>query len=155
MLSTAGRWRVSPACALLSYDERERCNHQYVVLEIDEAAAGISRDALLHILHAEKVLARRYFYPGCHRMEPYRSYFPNAGLLLPQTERLGAMVLSLPTGSAIAPEQISTICQIITFVCRHSKEVAGALRKPLAPTRSVAPMAASSRRRSRTAALTT
>ncbi len=41
---------------------------------------------LVRVLHAENVLARRYFYPGCHEMEPYRSYFPHAGLVLPETE---------------------------------------------------------------------
>ena len=47
------------------------------------SVCGISRDELVQILQAENVLARRYFYPGCHRMEPYRSYYPHARLLLP------------------------------------------------------------------------
>ena len=33
---------------------------------------GRVRDDLVAALHAENVLARRYFYPGCHRLEPYR-----------------------------------------------------------------------------------
>ena len=123
-----------PGVHLLAYDEGERSNYQYVVLDMDESAAGITRDELLRILHAEKVLARRYFYPGCHRMEPYRSSFPNAGLLLPETERVAARVLSLPTGSAVNAEQIDTICQMIEFVCRNSAEVAGEVRKRPAPT---------------------
>ena len=59
--------------SLLTYDEDEKCNYQYVVLEIDEARTIVTRDELMEILHKENVLARRYFYPGCHRMEPYRS----------------------------------------------------------------------------------
>ena len=35
-------------------------------------------------------------------MEPYRSYFPHARLLLPETERLVERVLQLPTGTSIA-----------------------------------------------------
>ncbi len=108
---------------LMTYDETEKCNYQYVILEIDEAIAGVSRDQLSDILSAENVLARRYFYPGCHRMEPYRSYSPHAGLLLPETEKLTRRVLSLPTGTAVGPDEISKICQIIRIVITHSREV--------------------------------
>lgn len=102
-----------PGVTVFRYDERERRNYQYVVLEIDAARTGLSRDALVKVLHAENVLARRYFYPGCHRMEPYRSYFPNAGLLLPETERLADRVLVLPTGTQVSAEDVRTICDRI------------------------------------------
>ncbi len=112
-----------PGIQLVAYDETEKCNYQYIVLEIDEAVTHVSRDQLVEILHAENVLARRYFYPGCHRMEPYRSYFPNAGLLLPETERLVNRVLSLPTGTVVGPDEVSMICQIIRLVVEHDVEV--------------------------------
>lgn len=102
-----------PGIRLVAYDEAERPNYQYVVLEVDDEAAGIDRDALHRVLHAERVLARRYFHPGCHRMEPYRSHFPHAGLLLPETERLTTRVLSLPTGTAVGEAEIATICAIV------------------------------------------
>ena len=63
-----------PGLSLLRYDENENPNYQYVVVEIEAAKTGITRDELLAVLHAENVLARRYFYPGVHRMEPYRSF---------------------------------------------------------------------------------
>ncbi|HEX3035123.1 MAG TPA: aminotransferase class I/II-fold pyridoxal phosphate-dependent enzyme [Thermodesulfobacteriota bacterium] len=112
-----------PGVCLSPYDQTERCNFQYIVLEIDEAATHISRDQLQEILWAENVLARRYFYPCCHRMEPYRSYFPHANLLLPNTEHLAARVLSLPTGTAVGPDKISKICQIIRLVVTHGHEI--------------------------------
>ena len=102
-----------PGVYLFPMNETEKHNYQYVVLEIDEEQTQVSRDLLVKILHEENVIARRYFYPGCHRMEPYRSYFPHAGLLLPETEKLSQRVLILPTGTAILPEDISQICQII------------------------------------------
>lgn len=105
--------RTVPGVSLIKYDLLEKCNYQYIVLEIDESVTGVTRDQLVEILHADNVLARRYFYPGCHRMEPYRSYFPNAGLLLPETERLVQRVLSLPTGTAVGLDEIREICQII------------------------------------------
>jgi len=99
--------------SLVPYDETERCNYQYVVLLIDEDKTIVTRDQLVEILHAENVLARRYFYPGCHRMEPYRSLYPNASSFLPQTERVAARVLTVPTGQVITPEIIGRICNII------------------------------------------
>ncbi|MDB9538590.1 DegT/DnrJ/EryC1/StrS family aminotransferase, partial [Anabaenopsis arnoldii] len=99
--------------SLFPVNQAEKHNYQYIVLEIDEEEAQVSRDMLIKILHAENVIARRYFYPGCHRMEPYRSYFPHAGLLLPETEKLGQRVLVLPTGTAISEEDITEICQVI------------------------------------------
>ena len=114
----------------VTYDEAEKCNYQYIVLEIDEAQLGVSRDQLVDILWAENILARRYFYPGCHRMEPYRSYFPHAGLLLPETERLVKRLLSLPTGTAVGPGEISTICQIIRLVIEHYPEARERLQDP-------------------------
>lgn len=103
----------TPGISLLGFDEVERNNYQYIVLEVDEHVAGIHRNDILEILRAENVLARRYFYPGCHRMEPYRSYFPHAGLLLSRTEQLCERVLVLPTGTATDPDQIRGICSII------------------------------------------
>lgn len=112
-----------PGVRMLAYDEREQGNYQYIVLEIDEQIAGISRDQMVQILHAENVRARRYFYPGCHRMEPYRSYFPHAGLLLPETERLVQRVMTLPTGTSVNSENIARICQIIRFAVAHSSAI--------------------------------
>lgn len=108
--------------SLIHYDQSEKCNYQYVVLEIDESLTQVTRDQLVDILRAENVLARRYFYPGCHRMEPYRSYFPHAGLVLPETERLAKRVLSLPTGTAVGRNEIQTICQIIRTAVVNGSE---------------------------------
>lgn len=112
-----------PGLTQVNYDERERCNFQYIVTEINERETGISRDRLVEILWAENVMARRYFYPGCHRMEPYRSYFPHAGLLLPHTERLTERLLSLPTGTAVNRETIQQVCQIVQFCIQHAEEI--------------------------------
>jgi dTDP-4-amino-4,6-dideoxygalactose transaminase len=112
-----------PGITLFPYNEAESCNYQYIVLEIDATLLKVDRDQLLQILQAENVIARRYFYPGCHRMEPYRSYFPHAGLLLPETEKLTQRILILPTGTSIGKAEIQTICQIIRLVASHSKVV--------------------------------
>lgn len=97
---------------LLAFDESQCCNHHYVVIDVDESAA-LSRDELQRVLWAEKVLARRYFFPGCHRMEPYRTLYPDARLVLPETERLTRRVLVLPTGAALGPDAVAVVTDLI------------------------------------------
>jgi dTDP-4-amino-4,6-dideoxygalactose transaminase len=109
--------------SVFTYDDSERCNYQYIIVEFDEAVTGISRDALVKLLHAENILARRYFYPGCHQMEPYRSYFPHAGLLLPVTESLTKRVMSLPNGTSITPRDIDQICHILRFALSNAESL--------------------------------
>jgi dTDP-4-amino-4,6-dideoxygalactose transaminase len=112
-----------PGVLHLSYDTAERNNFQYIVVEIDEMAACLSRDELVETLWVENVIARRYFYPGCHRMEPYRSLHPHAGLLLPETERMVERTLLLPNGTAVNPDQIATICGILRAAIARGAEV--------------------------------
>ena len=129
---------------LMEYAEAEKTNYQYVVLEIEEAVTGLTRDELLAVLVAENVLARRYFFPGCHQMEPYRSYFPHASLLLPHTEQLCQRVLVLPTGTTVDGESVGRICRIIRTAMSNSSVVkariaesaAGAVGKSTAMARS-------------------
>ena len=64
-------------------------------------------------------MARRYFYPGCHRMEPYKSMQPDVSHHLPQTERVSARVLVLPTGETVSPEDIRRVCNIIRVAVEH------------------------------------
>lgn len=108
---------------LRTYNEREKNNYQYIIVVIDDSVSGISRDSLMKLLHCENILARRYFYPCCHNMEPYRSYFPHAKMLLPQTERLMKHVLCLPTGVAIGANEVKGVCELIRFAVSHSQEI--------------------------------
>jgi dTDP-4-amino-4,6-dideoxygalactose transaminase len=117
-----------PGVRVVTYDEADRNNYQYVVLEIDETQAGVSRDELMQILHAENVVARRYFHPGCHRMEPYRSYYPHAGLVLPVTEQLVGQTLLLPNGTAVGESEIDEICALVRLAITHGAEAAERLR---------------------------
>jgi dTDP-4-amino-4,6-dideoxygalactose transaminase len=117
-----------PGVRLLEYDASEKRNYQYIVLEVEESEAVLSRDSLQEILWAENVLARRYFYPGCHRMEPYASTMPNVDSRLPVTEGLARRVLVLPTGTAVSGEQIAIVCGILRFAISHGGEVVQKLR---------------------------
>jgi len=121
-----------PGIVPVAYDAGERCNYQYIVIQVDEAHAGLSRDELMEVLWAENVHARRYFYPGVHKMAPYLSH----GVSLPQTDRICVQVLSLPTGTAVRSANIETICQIIRLAVAHADHVRTAVqaRHRRAPT---------------------
>jgi len=114
-----------PGLSLIRYDENENPNYQYVVVEVHAAETGVTRDQLVAVLHAENVLARKYFYPGIHRMEPYCSLFPDAGLHLPETEAIAERVLVLPTGFAVTSADIVKICAIIRSAIEHNPRSTG------------------------------
>ncbi|MBM7130055.1 DegT/DnrJ/EryC1/StrS family aminotransferase [Dyella mobilis] len=101
-----------PGLSVLDFDESRRNNFQYVVLEVGEDCP-CSRDDLVDTLHAENVLVRKYFWPGCHNMSPYRQLFPHSALVLPNTERVAQRVIVLPTGTAISADDVATIVSII------------------------------------------
>jgi dTDP-4-amino-4,6-dideoxygalactose transaminase len=130
-----------PGVNLLSYGDAEEKNYHYIVGEVDEARAGLTASEIVRVLFAENVLARRYFSPGCHRMEPYRSFFPHASLMLPQTERLCEKVIVLPNGSSVDADTVSRICNIIRLATAHPAAVRAALCGQTA-TQSVAPVSA-------------
>jgi len=112
-----------PGISIALYDESEKNNYQYIVLEIDKETAGLSRDDLEKILWAENVLARRYFYPGCHRMEPYRTEQPSASTQLPNTQCLAERIICLPTGSAVTSNDVASICTLVRFIVRNADAV--------------------------------
>ena len=115
-----------PGITIVRYDEEEKCNYQYITLEIDESETKVSRDEIQSILWAENVLARRYFYPGCHNMEPYRSRRREGSL--EQTERLAKRVLNLPTGTSVDAATIGTICDIIKVTVEFGGEISNRLK---------------------------
>lgn len=102
-----------PGVSLVPYPDPAVSNCHYVIVEVDGGPRGPSRDDLLDVLKAENVLARRYFHPGCHRMEPYASSRPWSDVRLPRTEAAAARVLALPTGTAVGEREIETIGTIL------------------------------------------
>jgi dTDP-4-amino-4,6-dideoxygalactose transaminase len=98
-----------PGLTLLPYAPADSPNYQYVVIEVGPACP-CTRDELLAVLRAENVLARRYFWPGIHRMPAYRQV---AAAPLPNTEKMADRVLVLPTGLAVGAAEIRSIGCII------------------------------------------
>jgi dTDP-4-amino-4,6-dideoxygalactose transaminase len=107
--------------SVLPFDEREQHSRQFVVLELDPRDCPLSRDDLVSILHAENVLARRYFFPGCHRLEPYRSR--ETSITLPVTDAVAARVVSLPTGSAVGLDDVAAISDIVRLAVENADKL--------------------------------
>jgi dTDP-4-amino-4,6-dideoxygalactose transaminase len=104
-----------PGINLLAFDESERRNFQYVVIEVG-TDCPVNRDKIIEVLQAENILARKYFWPGCHKMKPYRDLYPDAGLSLPNTIKVADKVIVLPTGTAVNEDDITTICAIMRIL---------------------------------------
>ena len=101
----------------------EKNNYQYIILELEKDFSPLNRDDLINVLHSENVLARRYFYPGCHMMECYKSDPLLKSTDLPNTEKIAGKVLCLPTGISIRIDDITKICDIIKFTIDHAHEI--------------------------------
>jgi dTDP-4-amino-4,6-dideoxygalactose transaminase len=101
--------------SLVPFNDGNASNYQYVVVEIDPSFRA-SRDEVVAALHAERVLARKYFWPGCHRMKPYRDLYPHSGLMLPNTEKVAARVIVLPTGANLPTGAIETITSVLRCI---------------------------------------
>jgi dTDP-4-amino-4,6-dideoxygalactose transaminase len=104
-----------PGISLIEYNEVEHNNFQYIVANVG-SECSVSRDDIVAALQAENILARKYFWPGCHRMQPYRALFPNAGRMLTETERIVEQVLVLPTGPSVNLDDIVFITEVIKCI---------------------------------------
>lgn len=111
-----GRLSAVSGVTMVEYDDAEENNFHYIVASID-LPAKVTRDVLIDILHAENVLARKYFWPGCHQMKPYAD--SPLRVPLPATERIAAHNVVLPSGPSLSLEDIHAICDVIEHVCLH------------------------------------
>ncbi len=104
-----------------NYDQVEKTNFQYIILEIEPEKTGITRDQLMQVLYDQNVRARRYFYPGCHKSEPDKTLYPEQMNHLPNTDLVSQRVLCLPTGQGTSVKDIDRVCQIIKQALQGSK----------------------------------
>lgn len=116
-----------PGLSLYEYDEAEDNNFQYLIAVVDPARCPLARDELVAVLHAENVIARRYFHPGCHRSAPYAA----RPVVLPVTDRLSERLIAFPTGEGVDAADIGRIGVILETACAR----AGAVRHALSEGR--------------------
>ena len=118
-----------PGVNLIEYPHNEKVNYQYIIIEVNTAVSGLNRDELSVVLGAEGVGTRKYFWPACHQMEPYKTLFPSAGLKLSITESIAEKVLALPTGTAVSSKDVNSICDIIRLAIKEPDTIKNQLKK--------------------------
>jgi dTDP-4-amino-4,6-dideoxygalactose transaminase len=112
----------TPGLAVVEFADDISPNYHYVIVEVDEGKSEIGRDVIQRILWAENVLARRYFYPGCHRMIPYQGGLGSRQF--PVTDHLANSLLSLPTGGDLRPAAIVELCRMLKFIVANAADIA-------------------------------
>lgn len=117
--------RGLPGLRLVTPTHVSRSNYQYVVVQVESAEFGLTRDALWSLLRAEGVRVRRYFKPGIHRSAPFDTLYPRYLDALPVTDDLCGTVLQLPVGALVSITDAARIGELIGDAHRH----AGALQR--------------------------
>jgi dTDP-4-amino-4,6-dideoxygalactose transaminase len=110
-----------PGLTLAQFGPDISSNYHYVIVQVDQEKCRIARDVMHRILWAENVLARRYFYPGCHRAIPYKDALGTRQL--PVTDHLAASLLSLPTGGDLRPDRVIELCRLLKFIVAHAADI--------------------------------
>lgn len=108
---------------VLQPSSTDESNYHYVVAEIDPEQTELSRDTLVDALYAENVIARKYFYPGVHRMAPYAGDARFTRQPLPHTENRCQRTLALPNGLSVSETEIDAICDIIECCLSNAAEL--------------------------------
>ena len=104
----------------------EGCTHSYVCLEVSESFP-LSRDQIITFLRDNDVYAKRYFYPGVHKCQPYADRPSETNLSV--TLKLCGSVLVLPTGSMVGEADIHRIVQLLDTCSKSSASLQQQLRE--------------------------
>ncbi|MCP4667875.1 MAG: DegT/DnrJ/EryC1/StrS family aminotransferase [Deltaproteobacteria bacterium] len=72
-----------------------------------------SRDVLYDKLRERNIIARKYFFPLCSNITPYRDLPSAAPENLPVANRIANQVLCLPFFGGLGPEKVGILCEII------------------------------------------
>jgi len=99
-----------PTVRVICHSNETRNNYQYIAIEVPVS----KRDHIVKLLRTRDVIARRYFYPGCHQCPPY-TYRSNIRADVPNTDKLCGSVIVLPTGPSVSLHKVEEICQLIKY----------------------------------------
>lgn len=90
-----------------------RYNYAYMPVEVDEEEFGLTRDQL-YLKQRECKLTRPYFYPLVPDYACYRGLVATGNL--PVARRAASRILTLPTYSDLALDDVDRICDIIEHI---------------------------------------
>jgi perosamine synthetase len=83
-------------------------------ITIDKTNFGRDRENLVSLLDEQRIETRPFFIP-IHQLPPYAT---NPSLAFPETERLSAVGLNLPTYTGMSDAQIDRICGVLATAAR-------------------------------------
>jgi len=118
-----------PGIKMIEYQSNEKHNYQYIIIEVYSNILGLNRDELSLVLERDGVITRKYFWPACHELEPYKTLFPEVGKRLLVTEEISNRVLALPTGTSVSKDDVASICDIIRLSSMNPGKVKKQVRK--------------------------
>ena len=85
----------------LNLDTKNDTNYQYVVAKVDPKI----RDSLVSFFNKKNVFVRKYFHPGCHKMEAYKDKNMSC-IELKNTTIISSQLILFPTGFQVSPSDI-------------------------------------------------
>jgi dTDP-4-amino-4,6-dideoxygalactose transaminase len=103
-----------PGIRMLQDIEGVRHNYAYFPIFIDEAAYGMSRDALYEKLKTYNVYSRRYFYPLISTFSAYKGLESASPANLPVAHKLANQVLCLPMFADLDEEGIQRVISVVS-----------------------------------------
>lgn len=108
---------------LLAFDESQNSSYKNIVVRLD-TNWPLSRADTLRILHAEKIVARPYYYPALHQKD---MAYPHIAADLPETDRLAEHFMLLPCGHHVDEHDIGQITALLAML----RQQAPAIRRQL------------------------
>jgi dTDP-4-amino-4,6-dideoxygalactose transaminase len=108
-----------PGLRLLAMPADVTDSLQYLVLRVDAAQAGCSRDVLHERLKRYNIITRKYFHPLCSDYACYRQLPTANPQHLPNAYRVASEVLALPLHGALSDDDVQRICDAIQFALTH------------------------------------
>ncbi len=116
------RFSEIPGIRVVPIGERGRGNFQYLVTLVDTEEFGVARDELYDALTAQNIWVRRYFYPGCHRVDFYQPACPDAKWNLPVTDDVCSRVLCFPVNLPHPEADVDTIAGVVKNIHNRAGE---------------------------------
>jgi len=112
--------------AVQTVDDGDVSTYKDFTIRVDEAAFGLSRDAVVDALRQRGVDTRCYFWPPVHRQHAYRALAESP---LPVTDLVAGSVVSLPIFPDLAPDAVDAVVAILAGIHEHAEEVREAIAR--------------------------
>lgn len=112
-----------PGVGFQKHPQGYQTNHQNFVVSVEADRFGMPRNALSIALLAENIRTRKYFFPPVHATSAYYGNSVEAKEMLPNTNRISDMVLSLPLHTEMSLQEVDRVCEVIAEIQRHAGEI--------------------------------